>query len=194
MTAQILDGKKTAAAIKAELKERVAALREQGIVPGLGTLLVGDDPGSQWYVAGKHRDCAEVGIASIREDLPATATQDEIEAAVRRLNEDPTCTGVIVQLPLPTGIDTNRILELVDPDKDADGLHPPTLGRLVLRVNQPVTSPLPCTPRGIIELLLRHDVDLRGADVVVVGRGVTVGRSIGLLLTRREINATVTLT
>jgi len=194
MTAQILDGTATAATIKAELRGRVASLAERGVVPGLGTLLVGDDPGSQWYVAGKHRDCAEVGIASIRADLPATATQDEIEAAVRRLNEDPECTGFIVQLPLPAGIDTNRILELVDPDKDADGLHPTNLGRLVLRVNQPVTSPLPCTPRGIVELLLRHGIELDGVDVVVVGRGVTVGRSIGLLLTRRELNATVTLT
>lgn len=194
MTAQILDGKATAARIKGELAERVAALATRGIRPGLGTLLVGDDPGSRWYVEGKHRDCAEVGIASIREDLPADATQEDIEAAVHRLNEDPACTGFIVQLPLPRGIDTNRVLELVDPDKDADGLHPTNLGRLVLRVNEPVTSPLPCTPRGIVDLLLRHDVDLRGADVVVVGRGVTVGRSIGLLLTRREINATVTLT
>jgi len=194
MSAQLLDGTATAKRIKAELTERVAALATRGVTPGLGTLLVGDDPGSQWYVAGKHKDCAEVGIASIREDLPATATQDEIEAAVRRLNEDPACTGFIVQLPLPKGIDTNRVLELVDPDKDADGLHPTNLGRLVLRVNEPVTSPLPCTPRGIIDLMLRHDIDLRGADVVVVGRGVTVGRSIGLLLTRREINATVTLT
>jgi len=194
MTAQILDGTATAARIKGELTERVAALAARGIVPGLGTLLVGDDPGSRWYVAGKHKDCAEVGIASIREDLPADATQEDIEAAVRRLNEDPACTGFIVQLPLPKGIDTNRVLELVDPDKDADGLHPTNLGRLVLRVNEPVTSPLPCTPRGIVDLLLRHDVDLRGADVVVVGRGVTVGRSIGLLLTRRELNATVTLT
>ena len=194
MTAQVLDGKATAATIKAELRERVTALRERGVVPGLGTLLVGEDPGSQWYVAGKHRDCAEVGISSIREDLPATATQDEIEAAVRRLNEDPACTGFIVQLPLPKGIDTNRVLELVDPDKDADGLHPTNLGRLVLRVNEEVTSPLPCTPRGIIDLLLRHDVDLQGKEVVVVGRGVTVGRSIGLLLTRRAVNATVTLT
>ena len=194
MTAQLLDGTATAARIKAELTERVVALAARGVRPGLGTLLVGDDPGSRWYVAGKHKDCAEVGIASIREDLPATATQDEIEAAVRRLNEDPECTGFIVQLPLPKGIDTNRVLELVDPDKDADGLHPTNLGRLVLRVNEPVTSPLPCTPRGIIDLLLRHDIDLRGADVVIVGRGVTVGRSIGLLLTRREINATVTLT
>ncbi|GAB3097232.1 bifunctional methylenetetrahydrofolate dehydrogenase/methenyltetrahydrofolate cyclohydrolase [Isoptericola nanjingensis] len=194
MTAQVLDGKATAATIKAELRERVTALRERGVVPGLGTLLVGEDPGSQWYVAGKHRDCAEVGIESIREDLPATATQDEIEAAVRRLNEDPACTGFIVQLPLPKGVDTNRVLELIDPDKDADGLHPTNLGRLVLRVNEEVTSPLPCTPRGIIDLLLRHDVDLQGKEVVVVGRGVTVGRSIGLLLTRRAVNATVTLT
>ncbi|MFS0703847.1 bifunctional methylenetetrahydrofolate dehydrogenase/methenyltetrahydrofolate cyclohydrolase [Cellulomonas sp. 179-A 9B4 NHS] len=194
MTAQKLDGTATAAAIKGELTQRVAALADRGVVPGLGTLLVGDDPGSRWYVAGKHKDCAEVGIASIREDLPADATQEEIEAAVRRLNDDPACTGFIVQLPLPAGIDTHRVLELIDPAKDADGLHPTNLGRLVLRVNEPVTSPLPCTPAGIVELLRRHGVELRGADVVVVGRGVTVGRSIGLLLTRREINATVTLT
>lgn len=192
--AGILDGKATAAAIKAELTERVAALRAQGIIPGLGTLLVGDDPGSQWYVAGKHRDCAEVGIASIREDLPATASQHEIEEAVARLNADPACTGYIVQLPLPAGIDTNRVLELIDPDKDADGLHPTNLGRLVLRVSGPITSSLPCTPAGIIELVERHGIDLAGKHVVVVGRGVTVGRSIGLLLTRKEINATVTLT
>lgn len=194
MTAQKLDGTATAAAIKAELTQRVAALADRGVVPGLGTLLVGDDPGSRWYVAGKHKDCAEVGIASIREDLPADASQEDIEAAVRRLNEDPACTGFIVQLPLPAGIDTHRVLELIDPAKDADGLHPTNLGRLVLRVNEPVTSPLPCTPAGIVELLRRHGVELKGADVVVVGRGVTVGRSIGLLLTRREINATVTLT
>ncbi|GEL94567.1 bifunctional methylenetetrahydrofolate dehydrogenase/methenyltetrahydrofolate cyclohydrolase [Cellulomonas composti] len=194
MTAQILDGTATAAAIKSELTVRVATLAARGVTPGLGTLLVGDDPGSRWYVAGKHRDCAEVGIASIQEELPADATQEDIEAAVRRLNENPACTGFIVQLPLPKGIDTNRVLELVDPEKDADGLHPTNLGRLVLRVNEPVDSPLPCTPRGIVELLLRHGIDLRGADVVVVGRGVTVGRSIGLLLTRRELNATVTLT
>jgi methylenetetrahydrofolate dehydrogenase (NADP+)/methenyltetrahydrofolate cyclohydrolase len=172
----------------------VRVLAERGITPGLGTLLVGEDPGSVSYVAGKHRDCAEVGIASIREDLPADATQEDIEAAVRRLNEDPACTGFIVQLPLPRGIDTNRVLELVDPDKDADGLHPTNLGRLVLRVNEDVTSPLPCTPRGIIELLTRHGVALAGADVTVIGRGTTVGRSIGLLLTRRAVNATVTLT
>lgn len=194
MTAQKLDGAATAAAIKAELTTRVAALAARGVVPGLGTLLVGDDPGSRWYVNGKHKDCAEVGIASIREELPADATQDDIEAAVQRLNDDPACTGYIVQLPLPRGIDTHRILELIDPDKDADGLHPTNLGRLVLRVNDEITSPLPCTPAGIIELLERHDVPLQGADVVVVGRGVTVGRSIGLLLTRRAVNATVTLT
>lgn len=194
MTAKTLDGKATAAAIKSELAARVRVLAERGITPGLGTLLVGQDPGSVSYVAGKHRDCAEVGIASIREDLPADATQEDIEAAVRRLNEDPACTGFIVQLPLPRGIDTNRVLELVDPDKDADGLHPTNLGRLVLRVNEDVTSPLPCTPRGIIELLTRHGVALAGADVTVIGRGTTVGRSIGLLLTRRAVNATVTLT
>ncbi|WP_182111929.1 MULTISPECIES: bifunctional methylenetetrahydrofolate dehydrogenase/methenyltetrahydrofolate cyclohydrolase [unclassified Actinotalea] len=194
MTARVLDGTATAAAIKAELTTRVAALAERGVRPGLGTLLVGSDPGSTWYVNGKHKDCAEVGIASIREDLPETATQEEIEAAVERLNRDPACTGFIVQLPLPKGIDTNRVLELVDPDKDADGLHPTNLGRLVLRVNEAVTSSLPCTPRGIIELLERHGVELNGAHVVVVGRGTTVGRSIGLLLTRRAVNATVTLT
>ncbi len=194
MTAQILDGTATAAAIKAELTQRVAALAARGVTPGLGTLLVGDDPGSRWYVAGKHRDCAEVGIASIQEELPGDATQEDIEAAVRRLNENPACTGFIVQLPLPKGIDTHRVLELIDPEKDADGLHPTNLGRLVLRVNEPVTSPLPCTPRGIVELVERHGISLQGADVVVVGRGVTVGRSIGLLLTRRAINATVTLT
>ncbi len=194
MTAQVLDGKATAARIKAELTTRVAALRERGVVPGLGTVLVGDDPGSRSYVAGKHRDCAEVGIESIRVDLPGTATQEEILAAVDRLNADPACTGYIVQLPLPGGVDTNTVLERIDPDKDADGLHPTNLGRLVLRVKEPVTSPLPCTPRGVIELLDRYGVDLRGAHVVVVGRGTTVGRSIGLLLTRKDINATVTLT
>lgn len=194
MTAKTLDGKATAAAIKDELKARVAVLAERGITPGLGTLLVGEDPGSVSYVAGKHRDCAEVGIASIREDLPADASQEDIEAAVQRLNEDPACTGFIVQLPLPRGIDTNRVLELVDPEKDADGLHPTNLGRLVLRVSEDIDSPLPCTPRGIIELLTRHGISLAGADVTVIGRGTTVGRSIGLLLTRRAVNATVTLT
>ncbi len=191
--AQILDGNATAAEIKAELAERVASLAERGIVPGLGTLLVGDDPGSRWYVNGKHKDCAEVGIASLREDLPATATQEEIEEAVRRLNANPECTGFIVQLPLPAGIDTNRVLELVDPDKDADGLHPMNLGRLVNRVGEDIESPLPCTPKGIIELLDRHGVNLGRRDVVVIGRGATVGRTIGLLLTRKAVNATVTL-
>ncbi|MGK5547017.1 bifunctional methylenetetrahydrofolate dehydrogenase/methenyltetrahydrofolate cyclohydrolase [Streptomyces sp. URMC 127] len=189
MTAQILDGKATAAAIKSELTARVEALKARGVQPGLGTLLVGDDPGSKWYVAGKHRDCAEVGIASIQRELPDTATQEEIEAVVRELNDNPECTGYIVQLPLPKGIDTNRVLELMDPAKDADGLHPMSLGRLVL--NEP--GPLPCTPNGIIELLRRHGVELNGAHVVVVGRGITVGRSIGLLMTRRTENATVTL-
>jgi methylenetetrahydrofolate dehydrogenase (NADP+)/methenyltetrahydrofolate cyclohydrolase len=193
VTARILDGKATAARIKAELTGRVTTLRERGIVPGLGTVLVGDDPGSQAYVAGKHRDCAEVGIASIRVDLPADATQEQVEDAVRALNADPACTGYIVQLPLPKGLDPDRVLELMNPDKDADGLHPTNLGRLVLNVNRPMTSPLPCTPHGLVELLTRHGIDLRGADVCVLGRGVTVGRPLGLLLTRREINATVTL-
>ena len=194
MTARILDGKATAAAIKSELTARVATLRERGVVPGLGTVLVGDDPGSHTYVAGKHRDCAEVGITSIREDLPAEATQADVEAAVDRLNADPACTGYIVQLPLPKGIDTNAVLERIDPAKDADGLHPTNLGRLTLRVNEPITSPLPCTPRGVLELLARYGLSVAGKHVVVVGRGTTVGRSIGLLLTRREHNATVTLT
>jgi methylenetetrahydrofolate dehydrogenase (NADP+)/methenyltetrahydrofolate cyclohydrolase len=189
MTAQILDGKATSAAIKSELTARVQPLKARGITPGLGTLLVGDDPGSKWYVAGKHRDCAEVGLASIQRELPATATQEEIEAVVRELNENPECTGYIVQLPLPKGIDTNRVLELMDPAKDADGLHPTSLGRLVLGV----PGPLPCTPNGIVQLLRRHDVEINGAHVVVIGRGITVGRSIGLLLTRKSENATVTL-
>ena len=194
MTAQVLDGKATATTIKDELAARVAALRARGVTPGLGTVLVGEDPGSRSYVAGKHRDCAEVGIESIREDLPADASQADIEAAVERLNVDPACTGYIVQLPLPRGIDTNRVLELIDPAKDADGLHPTNLGRLVLRVSEPIDSPLPCTPAGIVELVRRHGLDLAGKHVVVLGRGTTVGRSIGLLLTRKDINATVTLT
>jgi methylenetetrahydrofolate dehydrogenase (NADP+)/methenyltetrahydrofolate cyclohydrolase len=189
MTAQILDGKATAAAIKDELKSRVAALREQGIVPGLGTVLVGDDPGSRWYVNGKHKDCAEVGISSIRVDLPETATQAEVLEAVQRLNDDPACTAYIVQLPLPKGMDENTVLGAIDPAKDADGLHPTNLGWLVL--GKP--APLPCTPFGIVELLRRHDVPVAGAEVLVVGRGVTVGRPLGLLLTRRSENATVTL-
>lgn len=189
MTAQKLDGSATAAAIKDELRVRVAALKEQGITPGLGTVLVGDDPGSRWYVGGKHKDCAEVGIASLRVDLPEVATQEEIEEAVAGLNADPACTGYIVQLPLPRGRDENRVLGLIDPAKDADGLHPTNLGWLVLG-NE---APLPCTPYGIVELLRRHDVPIGGAEVVVVGRGVTVGRPLGLLLTRRSENATVTL-
>jgi methylenetetrahydrofolate dehydrogenase (NADP+)/methenyltetrahydrofolate cyclohydrolase len=189
MTAQKLDGTATAKAIKDELRERVAKLREKGVHPGLGTILVGDDPGSRWYVNGKHKDCAEVGIESIRIDLPATATQEEIEDAVRTLNDDPACTGYIVQLPLPKGVDENRVLGLIDPAKDADGLHPTNLGWLVLGEE----APLPCTPYGIVELLRRHGVELNGAEVVVVGRGVTVGRPLGLLLTRRSENATVTL-
>lgn len=189
--ARVLDGTATAAAMKAELAEHVRALRERGLTPGLGTVLVGEDPGSVKYVAGKHADCAEVGIDSLRVDLPATATQADIEAAIDRLNADPACTGYIVQLPLPAGVDTNAILERIDPDKDADGLHPTNLGRLVLRGNGPIASPLPCTPRACIELLTRHGVELAGANVCVVGRGVTVGRSIGLLLMRKEVNATV---
>jgi len=194
MTAQILDGTATATAIKAELTVRVAELRERGIVPGLGTVLVGSDPGSQWYVAGKHKDCAEVGIESIRRDLPEEVTQDELFAVIDELNADPACTGYIVQLPLPKHIDTDAVLERIDPAKDADGLHPTNLGRLVLRVNQPIETPLPCTPRGVIELVERHGISWQGKDVVVVGRGVTVGRAIGSLLTRKEFNATVTLT
>lgn len=184
-----MDGKAVAAAIKEDLRARVAALRERGYTPGLGTVLVGDDPASRSYVAGKHRDCEEIGIASIRRDLPVTASQAEVEAAVAELNADPACTGFLVQLPLPTGLDQQRVLEAIDPDKDADGLHPVNLGRLVL--GEP--APLPCTPRGIVELLRRYGVPLAGAEVVVIGRGVTVGRPLGLLLTRRSENATVTL-
>lgn len=194
MTAQILDGAATAAAIKRELAVRVASLRERGVVPGLATVLVGDDPGSQWYVAGKHRDCAEVGIASLRRDLPSDVSQTGLEEVLAELNADPDCTGYIVQLPLPEHIDTDRVLELIDPEKDADGLHPTNLGRLVLNAGTPISTPLPCTPRGVIDLVERHGLSWNGADVVVIGRGVTVGRSIGALLTRREYNATVTLT
>jgi methylenetetrahydrofolate dehydrogenase (NADP+) / methenyltetrahydrofolate cyclohydrolase len=189
VTATLLDGKATAAEIKDELRIRVKALAERGITPGLGTVLVGADPGSQAYVNGKHRDCAEVGIASIRRELPADATQQQVDDVLAELNADPACHGYIVQLPLPAHLDTQRVLELIDPDKDADGLHPVNLGRLVLGYD----GPLPCTPRGIVELLRRHDVALRGATVAVVGRGNTVGRPLGLLLTRRSENATVTL-
>ncbi len=189
MTATLLDGKATAAAVKAELAKRVEVLAATGRVPGLGTVMVGDDPGSRAYVAGKHRDCAEVGIASLRVDLPAQASQADVVAAVRDLNSAPECTGYIVQLPLPRGIDANTVLELMDPAKDADGLHPVNLGRLVLGA----PGPLPCTPRGIVELLRRYHVPIAGAEVTVIGRGVTVGRPLGLLLTRKSENATVTL-
>ena len=189
VTARILDGKATAATIKGELRERVTRLRDAGVTPGLGTVLVGDDPGSGWYVAGKHRDSVEVGIESIRVDLPADVSQAELEAHLAKLNADPSCTGYIVQLPLPDHIDEFTILELVDPAKDVDGLHPINLGWLAL--GRP--APLPCTPRGVVELLRRHGVDIAGADVCVIGRGVTVGRSLGLLLTRKSENATVTL-
>ncbi len=189
MTARILDGRATAAAIREDLRKRVAGLAAGGRVPGLGTVLVGDDPGSHAYVNGKHRDCAQVGIASIRRDLPADASQEQVEAVIDELNASPECTGYIVQLPLPAGLDQLAILHRVDPAKDADGLHPVNLGRLVL--GEP--GPLPCTPRGIVELLRRYDVPIAGADVTVIGRGITVGRSLGLLLTRRSENATVTL-
>ena len=191
--AKVLDGAACARQIKDELRARVEVLRARGVLPGLGTILVGEDPGSVAYVAGKHRDCAEVGIESIRVDLPAHASEDQILEAVAGLNADPACTGFIVQLPLPRGVDTNRVLEAVDPDKDADGLHPTNLGRLVLRGSEPIQSPLPCTPRAVIEVIQRNGINLNGADVCVVGRGVTVGRSIGLLLTRKDINATVTI-
>ncbi len=194
MVAQRLDGVAVAAEIKYELRARVEALKAQGIMPGLGTLLVGDDPGSQWYVAGKHRDCEEVGIASFRKDLPATATREEVLAAIAQFNSDPEVTGYIVQLPLPGHLDTDEVLEAIDPDKDADGLHPMNLGRLVNKVSGELTSPLPCTPQGIVELVHRSGFSFEGQHVVVLGRGVTVGRPIGLLLTRKGIDATVTLT
>jgi methylenetetrahydrofolate dehydrogenase (NADP+)/methenyltetrahydrofolate cyclohydrolase len=189
LTAQLLDGLATARAIKSELAEQVSKL---GKTPGLGTLLVGDDPGSHSYVSGKHRDCAEVGIASIRIDLPASATEADVRAAIRDLNQSPEVSGYIVQLPLPGGMPTNALLELIDPAKDADGLHPMNLGRLVLGVDGEITSPLPCTPAGIIELLRRYGVPTRGAEVAVIGRGLTVGRPLGLMLTGRGVDATVT--
>ena len=193
MNAIILDGRATAKTIKLELAERVTKLKQSGITPGLGTLLVGDDPGSHSYVSGKHRDCAEVGVSSIRIDLPGSASKADIFQAVRELNESPEVTGYIVQLPLPLGINTNELLEAMDPAKDADGLHPINLGRLVLNVAGDMTSPLPCTPSGIVELLRRYDIDLAGKQVAVIGRGITVGRPLGLLLTRKAIDATVTL-
>jgi methylenetetrahydrofolate dehydrogenase (NADP+) / methenyltetrahydrofolate cyclohydrolase len=190
MSAQILDGKALAAAVKKDLAQRTAQLKSAGKVPGLGTILVGDDPGSHSYVGGKHRDCKEVGIASIRIDLPASATQNDVLAAVKDLNTASECTGYIVQLPMPRGINTQEILEAIDPAKDADGLHPINLGRLVAGYE----APLPCTPRAIVELLNHYAIPLNGAEVVVIGRGITVGRPLGLLLTRRQENATVTLT
>ena len=194
MTAQKLDGTATAAAIKEELRVRVAALAEKGVTPGIATVLVGADPASQLYVGMKHRQSEAIGMNSIQRELPADASQEQVEALIDELNADPSCHGYIVQLPLPKHLDTDAILERIDPAKDADGLHPTNLGRLVLNVNAPITSPLPCTPRGVIELLQRNGYDLNGKHVVVVGRGVTIGRSIGLLLTRRDVNATVTLT
>lgn len=189
MTAIILDGKKTAEKIKSLLAKRVEILKTKGVTPGLGTILVGDDPGSHAYVGGKHKDCSEVGISSIRVDLPANASQEDVMKSIEKLNNDPNCTGYIVQLPLPKGLNANKALEAMDPRKDADGLHPVNLGRLVLGQD----APLPCTPRGIVELLREYQVPIDGAEVVVVGRGITVGRPIGLLLTRKSENATVTL-
>jgi len=193
LTAVKLDGLATAKAIKAELAERVVALKQRGIKPGLGTLLVGDDPGSHTYVAGKHRDCAEIGLESVRIDLPASASAADVRAAIRDLNDAKEVTGYIVQLPLPFGIDANEMLELIDPNKDADGLHPINLGRLVLGVNQEIVSPLPCTPAGIVELLRRYDIETKGTEVAIIGRGITVGRPLGLLMTRKGIDSTVTL-
>jgi methylenetetrahydrofolate dehydrogenase (NADP+) / methenyltetrahydrofolate cyclohydrolase len=193
LSAIILDGRATAKTIKLELTDRVVKLKQAGSNPGLGTLLVGDDPGSHSYVAGKHRDCAEVGVNSIRIDLPASASKSDIFKAVSELNQAPEVTGYIVQLPLPVGINTNELLEAIDPDKDADGLHPINLGKLVLNVSGEITSPLPCTPMGIVELLRRYDIDLAGKEVAVIGRGITVGRPLGLLLSRKNIDATVTL-
>ena len=189
MTATVMDGRATLSEILGELSGRVEKLQAAGVTPGLGTVLVGDDPGSRAYVRGKHRDCAKIGITSLQRELPADATQSDVERAVDELNDDPTCTGFIVQLPLPTGLDAGAALERIDPAKDADGLHPVSLGRLVL--GEP--GPLPCTPRGIVELCRRYGVELNGARVTVVGRGITVGRPLGLLLTRRAENATVTL-
>ncbi len=192
--ATILDGKAASAEIRAELADRIAALKAKGVTPGIATVLVGADPASQLYVSMKHRESAKIGMNSIQRELPADATQADVEALIDELNADPACHGYIVQLPLPKHLDTDAILERIDPDKDADGLHPTNLGRLVLNVNGEITSPLPCTPRGVIELLERNGYSLKGKHVVVVGRGVTIGRSIGLLLTRRAVNATVTLT
>ena len=188
-----IDGKMVSAQIKANLAERVAALKEQGVNPGLGTILVGSDAGSVKYVAGKQADCAEIGVNSIKKELPADATFEQIAEVVQELNADPACTGYIVQLPLPKGIDENAIIDLIDPKKDADGMHPYNLGELVLHARGEITTPLPCTPRGVIELLKAYDIDLDGKEVCVLGRGITIGRTIGLMLTRKAVNATVTL-
>ncbi len=192
MTAIKLDGLATAKTIKDELRHRVIELKQRDITPGLGTLLVGDDPGSHQYVGGKHRDCAEVGVKSVRIDLPASASTQDIKAAIKDLNDASDVTGYIIQLPLPFGIDTNEMLELMDPAKDADGLHPINLGKLVLGVNQPLDSPLPCTPAGIVELLKRYEIPTKGKEVAIIGRGITVGRPLGLLMSRKGIDATVT--
>lgn len=189
----ILDGKSVAAQVKEDLARRVGALRQQGIQPGLGTLLVGNDPGSMKYVAGKHADCAQVGITSIRKDLPADATERQIGQAIDELNADPSCTGFIVQLPLPAGVDEMSAIARIDPGKDVDGMHPYNLGELVLHTSGTIGTPLPCTPRGVLALLDHYGIDLNGKEVCVLGRGITIGRTIGLLLTRREVNATVTL-
>ncbi len=188
-----IDGKMISARIKEDLARRVAALKQRGVEPGLGTILVGSDPGSVKYVAGKHADCAEIGVTSIKRELPADATFDQIAAAVNELNTDPACTGYIVQLPLPKGIDENAVIDLIDPKKDADGMHPYNLGELVLHPRGEIATPLPCTPRGVIELLGAYDINLNGKEVCVLGRGITIGRTIGLMLTRKEVNATVTL-
>ena len=193
MNAIVLDGLATAKQIKAELALKVIELKQRGISPGLGTLLVGDDPGSHSYVAGKHRDCQEVGVHSVRIDLPATASIQDVKAAIRDLNQASDVTGYIVQLPLPFGFDTNAMLELIDPSKDADGLHPINLGKLVLAGAEEMNSPLPCTPAGIVELLKRYEVELAGAEVAVIGRGITVGRPLGLLLNKKGIDSTITL-
>ena len=188
-----IDGKMISARIKEDLARRVAALKQRGVEPGLGTILVGSDPGSVKYVAGKHADCAEIGVTSIKRELPADATFDQIAASVNELNADPACTGYIVQLPLPKGIDENAVIDLIDPKKDTDGMHPYNLGELVLHPRGEIATPLPCTPRGVIELLGAYDIDLNGKEVCVLGRGITIGRTIGLMLTRKEVNATVTL-
>jgi methylenetetrahydrofolate dehydrogenase (NADP+) / methenyltetrahydrofolate cyclohydrolase len=193
LTAVLLDGLATAKAIKAELTLEVQELKSKGITPGLGTLLVGDDPGSHSYVSGKHRDCAQVGINSVRIDLPASASSSDVISAINELNRAAEVTGYIVQLPLPGGMDANHMLELIDPDKDADGLHPINLGKLVMSVSGEMKSPLPCTPSGIVELLRRYQIETRGKEVAILGRGLTVGRPLSLLMTRKEIDASVTL-